>query len=404
MSSKNRRNRGQNQRRNQHPNRRPGSGGPSPLPSPSRRGANAKTWVILAVLLVAGLIVYARIGPKPGTSRIVTAVDKATAPSVPPAASPARSISAGPRIEFARTVYDFGKVNGDELVNCEFVFTNTGNALLELSEVTPACGCMKIGQWSRKAEPGQTGTINVQYDSHHYTGPFGKSVFLTCNDSNQPKPILEIKGLVWRPVEINPPYATIELNAEVPSNAVTVRIRSNLDQPLTITNLQADNPAFAAELQTNQPGKEYQLLVKTTPPFPTISQQGHITLKTTATNMPEISINARANLLPLVMPIPYLVRLPPAPLTNPFPYKVWVRNNSTNAITLSEATVSVPGVEVQIQEEQPGKQFALSLVFPAGFHVGPGEQPQVSVKTSHPQVPIIKLPVLQPSSAAAPAN
>src|SRR4051794_24989935 len=209
MSSKNRRNRRRDQRRNQHLNRPRGSGGLNAAPLSQNRGTKTKTLVVVAVLLIAGLIVYAFSSSKPKS--VVAAVHKPTAaPALQAAAPAARAVSVGPRIEFAKAIYDFGKVNGDELVNCEFVFTNTGNTSLELSEVTPACGCMKIGQWSHKVEPGNAGTIAVQYDSHHYTGVFAKSVFVTCNDSNQPKPILEIKGLVWRPIEINPPYATIE--------------------------------------------------------------------------------------------------------------------------------------------------------------------------------------------------
>ena len=75
------------------------------------------------------------------------------------AAAPAPANSSGPRIQFATPVYNFGKVNGDDLVNCVFVFTNTGNVLLELSEVTPSCGCLKLGEWTRKVEPGKTGSL-----------------------------------------------------------------------------------------------------------------------------------------------------------------------------------------------------------------------------------------------------
>ena len=287
-------------------------------------------------------------------------------------------------------------------MNCQFVFTNTGNALLEVSEVSPACGCMKAGEWSRKVEPGKTGSIAVQYDSHHYTGAFGKSVFVTCNDSSQAKVMLEIKGTVWRAIELNPSAAGLSLTSETPSNAVTVKILSNLDQPLNITNISIDNAAFALELQTNQPGKQYELLVKTAPPFPTSTQQGHITLKTTATNMPEISINARANVLPLVMPIPYLIRVPSLPLTNSFPYTIWVRNHGSNSLSVFEPVINAKGVNVEVKEEQPGKQFALHLNFPPGFDVAAGEQVELSVKTSNPKFPTIKVPVVPPARVATP--
>src|SRR5437867_4308816 len=270
MSSRNRRNRRRDKRRNQHLNRPipAPAAWPNRTPLPGHGGTNEKargwkTYAILAALVVVGgLMVYAinatktaTIASVPGAASQAAKVPP-TAATRPAVAAQAKTplISTGPRIQFANPIYDFGKVTGDELVNCMFVFTNAGNALLELSEVAPACGCMKMGEWSRKVQPGKTGSIAVQYDSHHYTGPFAKSVFVTCNDSNQPEINLEIKGTVWRAIELTPASAVINVNAETPSNAATVRIVSNLDQPLTITNIQNDNSAFAVELQTNQPG------------------------------------------------------------------------------------------------------------------------------------------------------
>jgi len=403
MSSKNRKNQARNERRNQeYRSSHPGW----PNRPPDANGAGRRGWKALiplgAFLVIAGLVVYAVNATKSAKSGGSSSGTAAQSASPTPAAAP-QPTPTGPRIKFANPVYEFGKVNGDELVNCLFLFTNVGNALLELTEVSPSCGCMKTGEWSHKVEPGRSGSISVQYDSHHYTGPFAKSVFVTCNDSNQPKVMLEIKGTVWRPVQLTPENAVMELNSEAPSNSTSVRILSNLDQPLTITNILNDNNAFAVELETNQPGKEYHLVVKTAAPFPTVMQQGHVTLKTTATNLPEISISTRANIVPLVMPIPYLIRMPPAPLTNPFPYTVWVRNNSTNHVTLSEPVVNASGVDVQLKEDPAGKQSTISLNFPAGFEVPFGDRVELTLKTSHPLVPVIKVPVVQLPRPAAEA-
>jgi hypothetical protein len=316
----------------------------------------------------------------------------ATNPSPAPAPPPPRAD--GPRIQFATPVYDFGKATGDTLVNCVFTFTNTGNGMLEITEVSPGCGCMKAGEWSRRVEPGQTGSIPVRYDTRHYTGFFAKSVFVTCNDPIQPKPMLEIKGTVWRPLEITPPSAVLGLSAESPSNATSVRIISHLDEPLTLSDLQVTGGGFAVELQTNQPGKEYQVNVRTVPPWLTNSQQGQITLRTSTTNVPVINLNTFLNVQPVIIPIPYLVRLPALPLTNAFSGSVWVRNNGTNSLALSEPVVNANGVEVQIKEDQPGRLISLTLNFPAGFDALPGENLELKVKSNHPLFPIIRVPIV----------
>src|ERR1051326_3821715 len=138
MSSKSRRNRGRDKRRNQHlnhplpspaawPNR-------TPLPGQTRpngtAGRGAKTSMIAAVMIViAGLVVYAISSSKSGQNSGGLPKTPETASSKPqttsPMPAPSRPVSSGPKIQFASPIYDFGKITGDELVNCQFVFTNT---------------------------------------------------------------------------------------------------------------------------------------------------------------------------------------------------------------------------------------------------------------------------------------
>src|SRR5262249_52947955 len=87
-----------------------------------------------------------------------------------------------PRIEFAGTTFDFGRVESGEPVKHNFVFTNTGNALLEIRDVHPGCGCTTAGAWDKQVEAGKTGVIPVQFNSGGYGGRITKSVYVTCND------------------------------------------------------------------------------------------------------------------------------------------------------------------------------------------------------------------------------
>ena len=89
----------------------------------------------------------------------------------------------GPRIQFASTVYDFGKVMVGVQVRNVFVFTNTGDAVLEIKGVYPSCGCTTAGVWSHQVEPGMTGVIPLAFNSAHFAGPVAKSANVICNDS-----------------------------------------------------------------------------------------------------------------------------------------------------------------------------------------------------------------------------
>jgi hypothetical protein len=57
-------------------------------------------------------------------------------------------------------------------------------------------------------------------------------------------------------------------------------------------------------------------------------------------------------------------------------------------------------VDIQIKEFLPGRQFIATLTFPEGFEIGREEKVEFSVKSNHPQFPLIKFPVLQPPRPA----
>jgi hypothetical protein len=84
-------------------------------------------------------------------------------------------------------------------------------------------------------------------------------------------------------------------------------------------------------------------------------------------------------------------------LTNSFT----IQNESTNSLKLSEATASVKGVDVEIRETQPGKMFTALVAFPKGFQATPGQPVMVTIKSSNPRLPLIKVPVEQVARPAA---
>ena len=167
---------------------------------------------------------------------------------------------------------------------------------------------------------------------------------------------------------------------------------------------ESNNRAFTAELKTNAPGKGYQLIVSAVPPMPPGSVQGQISLRTSWTNPAVIAVTVTANVQPAVMVIPSYITLAPGPLDKAVTNSVAIQNNSTNLLQLSEPAVNVPGVAAEIREMQPGKSFTALVAFPQGFQVPAGQQVELSVKSSNPKYPLLKVLVMQtPRPAPSPA-
>jgi hypothetical protein len=208
---------------------------------------------------------------------------------------------------------------------------------------------------------------------------------------------LTIKGTVWRAIEVTPPSAALVLCSEVTSNTATVKLISHEDAPLTLSDLQSVGVTASVELQTNVPGKEYQLVLRSPVPVPANSQQGFIKLRSSSTNQPEVAIKAFVNVLPVLMAIPLQIKLPPLPLAEAFTGKCWVRNNGTNVLALSDPVVNAPGVSVAIATNPAANPpTEVTATFPAGFDAPAGLNLELHLKSTDPLFPLLTVPIVQP--------
>jgi hypothetical protein len=323
----------------------------------------------------------------------------------PAAASPAAATNAvGPKIRFESEVHDFGKITAGGTVRCDFVFTNAGDALLEINGVVTTCGCTTAGEWPRQVEPGKTGKIPIEFHAPAYGGAVAKIVTVNSSDKERQAVYLQIKGTVWRPVEVNPQFAIVRANAETLADArASVHIVNNEEQPLVLSAPEINNGLFTAELKTNQPGKEFELSVRAVPTAGAGNRQSQITLRTSSTNEPVLNITAMAVVQPVLAVTPSQINLPRAPLPGKMTYTVSVGYSGTNVMVLSDPAVNVKDVTTELKELQPGRAFSVAVSFPAGFELEGGQTAQLSVKSNHPDFPVIKVSIAQPPRPVAAA-
>jgi hypothetical protein len=98
------------------------------------------------------------------------------------------------KIEFKSDVIDYGTIEkGSDGVRI-FEFTNTGNAPLIISNVKSTCGCTVPKKPDGPILPGETGKIEVKYDTNR-VNPIRKTITVTSN-ADTPTVALKIKGLV----------------------------------------------------------------------------------------------------------------------------------------------------------------------------------------------------------------
>jgi len=86
-----------------------------------------------------------------------------------------------PAFSFQEEEYDFGTINEGDIVEHTFTFTNTGEAPLIIESARASCGCT-VPSWPK--EPiavGETGEIQVRFDSKGKPNVQNKTVTITAN-------------------------------------------------------------------------------------------------------------------------------------------------------------------------------------------------------------------------------
>ena len=97
--------------------------------------------------------------------------------------------SAMPEFNFEKELHDFGQLVDGEKVSYSFKFTNSGDAPLIISNAKGSCGCT-VPNWSRDPiDPGESGSIDVTFNSSGRSGKQNKAITLTANTNPNRKVI-----------------------------------------------------------------------------------------------------------------------------------------------------------------------------------------------------------------------
>jgi hypothetical protein len=100
-------------------------------------------------------------------------------------------------ITFEETNFDFGTIKEGEKITHAYKFKNTGSADLIIGDARGSCGCTVPKYPTQPIEPGETGVIDVEFNSAGKHGKQKKTISLVTNSIPSTK-ILTITG------EVNP--------------------------------------------------------------------------------------------------------------------------------------------------------------------------------------------------------
>lgn len=101
----------------------------------------------------------------------------------------------GPQFSFESELHDFGQLVDGEKVSYSFKFTNSGDMPLIISNAKGSCGCT-VPNWPKDPiKPGESGTIDVTFNSSGRSGKQNKAITLTAN-TNPSRKVINITSEV----------------------------------------------------------------------------------------------------------------------------------------------------------------------------------------------------------------
>lgn len=323
-------------------------------------------------------------------------------------AAPAQTFKPGeePQIVFDAPVFDFGKIMAGEPVRHDFFFTNRGKSTLEILAVRPSCGCTTAGEWDKKVEPGKSGKIPLQLNTASVNGVVSKVVTVTTNVPGKPDVQLTLKGEIWQPIELKPPYLNLGSITDGKEHSMTTQVINHFDQPIELKNVQSSNPAFRVEVKPTVPGREFEIKVTAIPPFKQNANNSTITIDTGHPKKPQVSLTAYCYVPQPVEVSPIRLNIP-SPITQEGTTRaVYVKNNTQSPLKVSDLAVSDPKVKAELKEDLPGMSFRVVIAFPKGYAIPAGDALKVTFKTSDPAYTNVIVPVspinMQAPTAAMP--
>jgi len=304
-----------------------------------------------------------------------------------------------PKAVAEEMIKDFRTVNKGKRLVHEFVIRNDGDAVLEITEVKPSCGCT-VAEYPSSIPPGGSGVIKAAVDTRNLKGGIAKSVRVYTSDPENPQINLVIKANVKSAVEVDPGYARfIAVYGEPQKNSVQT-IWSDELQRLRITKVESPYPFVGVsyrqvpegEGDSGISGNQWQIEVKLDQEAPVGPMADFIVVTTNHPKLQTLRIPISGFVRPVLSVTPRIADFGRRELTEPQTASLEIRNLSSRAVDLGEASTSLEGLEAAVESVESGRLYKVLLTLSPGMPKGAFEG-LVTIDTNSDRQPTIEVSV-----------
>lgn len=315
------------------------------------------------------------------------------------AARLAAAAGAAPKVVIPVPVWNAGHVARGERLATDFVIRNEGDAVLELLEVKPACGCT-VASFDAKIAPGGQGKVHAELDTTGFLGAIAKGITVLTNDPANPRLQLTIQAEVESRMRATPGYARyiyVQGHGEAPIGQTVwatdfpdLEIREVVSPyPLLTTSFRE---AAADERSPDTTGRQWRVITTLQPDAAIGALTRPVVIRTNHPREPEFEIPVSGFVRPLFAATPATVDFGSVALDQEKRFGVALVNFGTDPVEIQAVESSVAGITATAEEVAPGHRFALRLVLTPALAKG-AVNGVIRVRTTSTRQPVFEIPV-----------
>lgn len=306
-----------------------------------------------------------------------------------------------PRAEVERTEVDFGRISGAGPVHQDVRISNVGDAPLRIErvELTPP---LRLTGMRAQVGPGDTATLRLSLNPDGLSGRFTGRVVAYTNDPGAPEVVLSVVGEVVRPIALSPVGEFFLAGVRGERAERSIEIVNNEAEPLELQAPRHSTARFSSDLQVVEPGRRYRLSVALRSNGPSGKHLEDITLATSNTTVPVLTIPVHTLLRERVYTFPDSVDLGALPLSaigadpdllrrNAQTLMVYQKNGTDFRIA---AASDVPGLSIKAERAKAGDRHQVTIEFDASHATAARRVVgHILIETNDPDFPTLRVPV-----------
>ena len=306
-----------------------------------------------------------------------------------------------PKIQFDKTVYDFGKTGEVHQVGGTFVFHNVGDGVLTLEKPATSCGCTVANLKSNTLKPGEVGELSFTLNVGPGRATLQKHITVTSNDPKNPKVDLTVQAEYIPIYEVTPLNFYVDnLRVDSTTNVVVTVARTD-NKKLVLTGAEGSKPWIQAKLAPGITNDSARVSIELKPVGPPARFYESVRVYSADTNQPAFNIQVSGRSVGDVAFTPELVyfMINPNSVVNGKLQEAYSRQrlviNSTapgRTVIVHNLVSSLKEITAELKPLEMGKQYeviARLTEVPQTNLVG-----TISFETDVPSQPKMTVPVM----------